>query len=333
MIGSSRALILICSVIVAFSGNMALAWTFADTKKVSISYEIDYEGAVKLLPATWIGDDGKTYGYRPLAVRNGKAVLTITWFRNCSLSTTGCYNELAGTVTAEFIGENSWEVAGQEYLLAEGVYIMVLWLNDDYAIYGARENLGWPKVAAIMPDPVYRHNFGYYTAQAGGDFAPDKTFVEGYFWGLHSDGAAAAQYYSSDGSEAVHPSGWGERSGPPDPYGYFMGWQTRPGAAFLMEDRSYGTGIPYSWEEGPEGPEVCVHGNADPLVGTGMAQFNAVTLKEFPSAYKTIELLKDAIENHCTHYEGNVLVTDGCLPIDFTLFHAFDGPAAPVKAP
>jgi len=293
-----------------------------DKLDVTIQLEVDSDAAQTLLP-TWKGSDGKIYGYRPLPMGpTGKPILFVNYTqeRDVDYMAGGGYNEIEFYMSAEFVGENSWQFEGKTYNAAQGMFAVLLMPSDLIPLLIGRELLGTPKHLADVGNLVLTKLFPTDESQSGWFEAHDvhgAAFIAGTLrnvvpapYDVLKQGLPTPKALSAE-------PGWG-RVKSLEPLMQVMLWKYVPAANWVHDRPDVNVNIAapggHPYEE-----------LSQPMVGDGFIVFpNALSAVEHPNLVPALLAVKELIEKHASPFPGNTLVRHYSNSYRAQDFHAMD---------
>lgn len=294
-----------------------------DKLDVTIQLEVDPAAAQALLP-TWKGHDGKTYGYRPLpAGPTGKPVLFVNYTqeRDVDYMAGGGYNEIEFYLSAEFVGEHAWQLEGQTYNGAQGMFAVLLMPSDLTPLLLGRELLGTPKHLADVGNLVLMKLFPTDTNQSGWFEAHDKrgaTFIAGSLRNVVPAPYEIVNQPWATPKSFPEQDGWG-RIENLEPALQVMLWKYIPAANWVNNRPDVNVNV-----AGPGGHPY--EELSQPMVGDGFVVFpNELSAAEHPNLFPAFDAVRRLIEKYSAPFPGNTLVRHYSNSYRAQDFHLMDG--------
>ena len=311
-------------------GDTSKQFTTNDKLDVTIQLEVEAEAAQSLLP-TWLGRDGKTYGYRALPLGpTGKPLLFVNYTqeRDVDYMAGGGYNEIEFYLSAEFVGENAWDYQGQKYNGAYGTFAVLLLPSDLIPLLLGREFLGTPKHLADVKELVLGKLFPEDNGQSGWFEALDKrgsSFIAGSLRNIAPIPYEALNEPMPEHSPLPEMNGWG-RASSFEPGFKGLLWKYISAAEWVSAppDLSYNLAISVA--------EGAFKELSQPMAGDGNIVFpNSLDAKVDPNFFSAFETIKKLVEQHGTPFPGNVLVRHYSNAYRSQDVHILDGPRMPAS--
>ena len=313
------------------TGDSAKAFRTGDKLDVTVQLEIDAEAAQDLLP-TWVGKDGKTYGYRPWPIGpTGKPILMVNYTqeRKVDYMAGDGYNEIEFYISAEFVGEKSWEYKGQKYNGAYGVVGVALFPSRFMPLLVGREILGTPKLLADVKNLVLGKMFPDDKAQTGWFEAVDKhdkAFIAGALRNVVSIPYEALAQPMPQHAPLPEKEGWG-RASKFEPGFKVMLWKYIPAVNWDPKRPDISYNMAFCVEDSQKEAEKEL---SQPMAGDGNIVFpNALVFKDHPDIFAPVNKLKGLVEKHSSPFAGNVLIRHYSNAYRAQDMHVMDGPQLP----
>jgi hypothetical protein len=311
-------------------GDTRTEFTTKDKTDVTIQLEVAAEAARSLLP-TWIGSDGKTYGYRALPMGpTGEPLLFVNYTqeRDVDYMAGRGYNEVEFYLSAEFTGEKVWQHKGSTYRGAYGMFAVLLLPSDPIPLIVGREVMGTPKHLADVKDLVLGKIF---TEDEGlcGSFQVHDVKDEPFLAGLVRNVRPIPSEVLGQPMPAHTPlppkDGWG-RCDTFEPDFSVMLWKYVAAAnwAEAQPDLSYSVGAYLG--------DVPTTELSDPMGGDGNVVFlKSLDVKDHPGIAGPLAALRNVVENHSRPFPGNVLIRNYSNAYRSQDLHIMDGPRLPAE--
>ncbi len=312
-------------------GDTGTEFITRDKRDVTVQLEVDAEAARALLP-TWTGNDGKTYGYRPLPMGpTGKPLLFVNYTqeRDVDYMAGGGYNEVEFYLSAEFIGERSWPYKGNRYRGAYGMFAVLLLPSKLTPLLVGREVMGTPKHLADVKDLV----MGKISPEDEGlcgcfriHDVEDEPFLAGLLRNVASIPMEALEEPMPPHTPLPAEEGWGHCDRfEPDFSVMFWKYVAAPTWAQTPPDLSYSLGVCLG-----DAPTTEL---TEPMVGDGNVVFpKSLDFKAHAGIAGPVEALRNVIEHHSTPFPGNVLVRHYSNAYRSRDIHIMDGPRLPAES-
>jgi hypothetical protein len=301
-----------------------------DKLDVTIQLAVDADAARSLLP-TWTGQDGKTYGYRPLPIGpSAKPVLSVNYTqeRDVDYMAGGGYNEVEFYLSAEFVGERPWDFEGRKHNSAHGVFAVLLLPSHLIPLLAGRDAFGTPKHLADVTDLVLQKMFAEDEGRSGWFEARNSkggAFIAGCLRNVGLIPYAALNEPVPEHFPLPEDAGWGHAN------------DCEPGFKVLLW--KYITAADWAGRE----PDLSYHLAASvtggilaelsqPMAGDGNIVFpNALDANAHPNFSSAFNAIRNLIEHHSTPFPGNVLVRHYRNAYRAQDIHVMDGPRMPAS--
>ncbi len=311
-------------------GDTSTEFITREKTDVTIQLAVAVEAARSLLP-TWIGSDGKTYGYRPLPMGPSEEPLLFvnyTQERDVDYMAGGGYNEVEFYLSAEFIGEKPWQYKGSTYQGAYGMFALLLLPSDLIPLIVGREVMGTPKHLADVKDLVLGKIFPEDDGLCGSfqvHDVKDEPFLAGLIRNVHPIPAEVLEEPMLPHTPLPPEEGWG-RCDAFEPDFSVMFWKYVAAANWAQAepDLSYSLGAYLG-----DFPTTEL---SEPLGGDGNVVFlKSLDVEAHPGIAGPVTALQNLIENHGRPFPGNVLIRHYSNAYRSQDLHIMDGPRLPAE--
>jgi hypothetical protein len=314
----------------AVVGDSSRQLLTGDKLDVTVQLEVDADAAQQLLP-TWTGRDGATYGYRPLPIGpTAKPVLFVNYTQEKQVDymAGGHYNEIEFYLSAEFVGERSWDYQGNSYNGVQGMFALLLMPSDLIPLLVGREVLGTPKHLADVRDLVLATMFPGDETQSGWFEAHDKEgspFIAG---SLRNVSAVPYETLNEPTPEIPPLStedGWGKADSIEPGFKGLL-WKYVAAADWVSRqpDLSYNLAISLD--------EFAAEELSQPMAGDGNIVFpNDLSAREHSNLAPAFNAIKQLLEEHGSPFPGNTLIRHYTNAYRAEDIHITDGPRLPAS--
>jgi hypothetical protein len=302
-----------------------------DKLDVTVQLEVNADAAQQLLP-TWTGRDGTTYGYRPLPIGpTAKPVLFVNYTQEKEVDYMAgdSYNEIEFYLSAEFVGERSWDYQGNSYNGIQGMFALLLMPSDLIPLLVGREILGTPKHLADVRDLVLGTMFPDDEAQSGWFEAHDKggrPFIAGSLRNISAVPYEALNEPTPEIPPLPAEDGWGKIDSIEPGFKGLL-WKYVAAADWVKQQPDLSYNIAISLDGFPS-EEL-----SQPMVGDGNIVFpNNLSAREHSNLAPAFNAIKQLVEEHGSPFPGNTLIRHYTNAYRAEDMHITDGPRLPASA-